>query len=501
MDPALPDADAVAVVASRIAAVGANSDVLSLAGPATQIVDCQGRTLLPGFNDAHCHLLGLGRRLQDVDCGHHRICSISGMQRTLREKAAVLAPGRWLRGFGYDEQLIEEGRHPNRWDLDAVSREVPIWIEHRSGHACVLNSLALSRAGISLSTPEPPAGVIDREPTTGEPTGVLFEMNSFLRQQLGVVRKAEEFEEGMRAAGHLLASYGITSAQDAGPNNGVERWGVLRDLQSAGILRCRITMFAGVHRLEELSDAGLSHGFGDDNLRLGHAKIILTLTSGSLHPSPDELGLLIADAHERGFPVAIHCIEEEAIEAAASAIGQNLRPGLHDRLEHCAEATPRLVREIKYSGARVVTQPGFIFHNGLAYRERVNARLLPHLYPTGSLVRSGVQTAFSSDAPVIDPNPWPALQSAVTRHASDGLPLCGDQDDQQRLPLLDALRMYTLHGAMAEGAESRKGSISVGKLADLTLVDTALADTDTSALAEVRVALTIVAGEVVWGKG
>ena len=256
---------------------------------------------------------------------------------------------------------------------------------------------------------------------------------------------------------------------------------------------------------------------GGHRLRLGHAKIMLTLTAGRLHPPARELADLVSEAHGRGFPVAIHCIEEEAISAAAEVLIANrdsrLRFHPHpnplpegegiiapDRIEHCAEGTPEMITAVKRSGATAVPQPGFIFHNGPSYRRNVEPRLLPHLYPSGALLRGGVPTAFGSDAPVIDPNPWPAIYSAVTRCSSDGMPPDCMNPDKQTVTVRDALRMYTLAGAEAEGTASEKGSIAVGKLADMALVDANPLAVEAGKLPEIQAVTTIAGGAVVWNK-
>ena len=213
-----------------------------MAGAGARVVDCGGLTLLPGFNDAHCHLPGLARRLQDLDCSPGALLGVSGaggaslgalrgrasmealrgrasmesLRAVVRGRALGLARGAWVRGFGYDDLGMVEGRHPSRWDLDLAAPEHPVWLEHRSGHAAALNSLALGLAGIGGDTPDPPGGVIERDGATGEPTGALLEMRAFLRRRLGTVRSRGDFDAGMREVGRLLSGYGITSAQDAG---------------------------------------------------------------------------------------------------------------------------------------------------------------------------------------------------------------------------------------------------------------------------------------------
>ncbi len=498
MERIYPDTEAVAIIGDRIFAVDSNQAILALASSHTRIIDCGGLTLLPGFNDAHCHLPGLARRMQDLDCSPQQASSISELQTLVRDWAETREPGSWIRGFGYDDLRLSDRRHPDRHDLDAAAPSHPVWIEHRSGHASVLNTLALHLAGIHRETPDPAGGVIERDPATGEPTGLLYEMQAFIRERLGNIRSFNDFESGMRAVGRLLVSYGITSVQDAGASNGIERWNTFRRLQSDGVLPCRITMFAGIGRLEELSQAGLHHGSGDHWLRLGHAKIVMTLTAGTLHPSYAHLEAMIAQAHDRGFPVAIHCIEEEAIAAAATALQANISPGLNDRIEHCAECTPLLIDAVRGSGATVVTQPGFIFHNGPSYREHVATELLPHLYPVGALLRAGVATASGSDAPVIDPNPWPAIYSAVTRRAEDRHPLADQSDGVQAVSVDEALLMYTLCSARAEGTSKDKGSIAPGKLADLVLVDADPLSIDPERLPDVKALMTVSEGVIVW---
>ena len=500
MDQAHSRAEAVAIAGGRIATVGSNAAVRRVASERTQVIDCRGLTLLPGINDAHCHLPGLARRLQDLDCRPDRIPSIIELQAAIRAWSAALPAERWVRGWGYDDLGLVERRHPNRSDLDAAAPDRPVWLEHRSGHAAVLNGRGLELAGVRRETHDPPGGVIERDPFTGEPTGVLYEMHGFLRQRLGGVRTSQEFEDGMRAVDSLFNSHGITSAQDAGADNGLDRWRMFSRLQASGVLSCRITMFAGIHRLGELSEAGLLFGSGNGYLRLGHAKIVLTLTPGALHPAPGELGEMIEDCHRRGFPVAVHCIEEEAIFAAAEALTTHRQPDLIDRIEHCAEGTPSVVEAVSRSGAMVVTQPGFLYHNGRSYRQNVDPSLLAHLYPAEALMEAGIPVAFGSDAPVIDPNPWPAIYSAVTRRTADGSSLSGGGVAARRIGVEDALRLYTLAGAAAEGTASFKGAIAPGRAADMVLVDQDPTAISVERLPKVQTMMTLIAGQTVWEK-
>lgn len=505
LNPQQPMAEAVAVSGETILVVGNSTDLQTLSGPLTQVIDCQGQTLLPGFVDAHCHLLALASSLTGVDCGEETVKSIGDLKRVIREQAGQTPPGEWIRGYGYDDLSLQEKRHPTRWDLDEATSNHPVRLNHRSGHATVLNSQALALAGVGRDTPDPVNGVIHRELHTGNPTGVFFEMSGFLRERLDTDRGQRD--QGISKLNQKLLECGITSVQDAGPNNDLARWSVFRDLVDSGRLVSRVTMMAGASHLQEFTAAGMAWGFGDHRLRLGHAKIMLTMTTGDLYPSLPELKDLVSRCHRRGFPVAIHSVESEAVAAAAKVLGDcpvlpDQRNGTapSDRIEHCSECPPNVLSLVQASGAMVVTQPGFVYWNGDRYLSRVAPELLPYLYPIDSWLNAGVSVAFGSDAPVIDPNPWPGIYAAVTGYTRLGarFPKPKGASRKRGVSVLAALRMYTIGGASAEGTQQIKGSIEPGKLADLVLVDADPTRLANSALKDIKTMLTVVGGKVAW---
>ena len=510
MDHNQAGAQAVAIHGNTIAAVGSSSEIAALAAPATQTIDCSGKTLMPGFVDSHCHVLAQAASLHGIDCSPRAVLSIQDLEWAIKRRAETTEAGHWICGFGYDDLSLLENRHPTRWDLDRAAPNHPVRLDHRSGHASVLNSQALDLAGINETTPDPVEGVIHRDVDTGQPSGLLFEMSGYLRQRLSASRDQAAFQASVHHLNNTLLGYGITSVQDAGPDNGMDRWRTFQELQASGALTCRVTMFAGVSRLAEFQSAGLNWGAGGDQLRLGHAKIMLTLTTGALDPNLAALGDMVDNAHRSGFPVAIHAIEQEAIEAAVRVLSGAAplpKPASEtsaqpvDRIEHCAECPPQLMAEIAQSGCLVVTQPGFIFWNGDNYLERVNAYMLADLYPVGALAKSGIPVAFGSDAPVIDANPWPAIYSAVTRRTSNGTFLPPNGFRGQTITVAEALRMYTSSGANSEGSGQRKGTIQPGMLADMVLLDTDPFSAEPEQLKEIRAVLTVVGGQVVWEGG
>ena len=497
MDPSASSAQAVAVAQDRILAVGSDQEIKNLAGAETQVIDGQGLTLLPGFIDSHIHLLSLARTTQELDCSPDKASSVGAIAHRVFEWARIVPPGEWVRCYGYDDLALEENRHPSRHDLDEISPRHPVRLDHRSGHASILNSLGLQMAGINAETPDPAEGVIDRD-ANGEPTGVLFEMSSYLSQRADFGRSRNKKQQGVTAANRLLLSYGITSVQDAGHANGSERWQALRDLIDAGTIQTRITMMAG--RRAELLDAGLSWGSGDHQLRLGHVKIMLTTTTGALHPSLEELSEVAAQAVNSGFPIAAHCVEQEAVKVAAQVIAglPPLPAGVPPhRIEHCSECPPDVLELVRGSGAAVVTQPGFIHWNGPSYRKNVADSLQPHLYPIGPLDAAGVSVAFGSDAPVINPNPWPGIYSTVTRKDYQGI-YVPKEGSSVGIRADWATRMHTISSAESEGTQADKGSITPGKLADLVLVDANPLTIDSEGLKDIKAKMTLVGGKVVW---
>lgn len=492
-------AQAVAVAQDRILSVNDNEEIKRLAGPDTQVIDGQGLTLLPGFMDSHIHLLSLARASQELDCSPDKAPSIGAITHRVFEWARIIPPGEWVRCYGYDDLVLEEHRHPTRHDLDEISPRHPVRLEHRSGHAMVLNSLGLQMAGIRADTPDPVEGVIERD-ANGEPTGVLYEMGVYMSQRADSGRTRNKMREGVRGVNRMLLSYGITSVQDAGHLNGLDRWQAFRELIDADNLQVRLTMMTGGERQSELHDAGLSWGSGDSQLRLGHVKIMLTMTTGALHPSLEDFSELAAEAARSGFPVAVHCVEQEAIEAAAQVIAglPPLPAGVPaHRIEHCSECPPAALDAVKSSGAAVVTQPGFIFWNGPSYRANVAGGLQPHLYPIGTIESAGISVAIGSDAPVINPNPWPAIHGAVTRQDYGGQPF-PETDGSGSVSVESALRMYTMSGAKLEGTAQNKGSITPGKLADLVLVDADPLTVDAQGLKDIKAKMTVIGGKVVW---
>ena len=496
-----PRAEAVAVRGERIMAVGSAQELGDLSRPNTKVIDCQGQILVPGFIDAHCHIMAFAASMLDVDCSPSAASSIQEIKRAVKKRALDVPRGEWIRGRGYDEFSFEAKRHPSRWDLDEAAPDHPVRLDHRSGHACVLNSKALSLVGIAMDTPDPKGGFIERDSESGAPTGLLLEMDEHLEGRLPPLSQ-EAMRRGVHSANQRLVSLGVTSVQDATPSNSVERWDAFGRLKADGTLWPRVTMMVGSRYLEEFLDRGLRFRSGDADLNLGAVKVMLTTTTGSLHPSRGELADLTRMARESGFQVAIHAVEAEAVDAAADALisarGTDNESAptseIRDRIEHCSECPPDTLDKLAGSGIAVVTQPGFLYYSGQRYLDEVPERIQPWLYRINSFATAGLTPAASSDAPVIDPDPMIGIYAAVTRRAKSG-DLIGPSEG---VSACQALRQYTLNGAYAAFQESDKGSVEVGKLADLALLDADPTVVEAEQIRRIRVTMTIIGGQIVW---
>lgn len=496
MDAQRPLADAVLVEDGCISWVGKENDVSTVC--VDRLIDCGGATLLPGLNDAHIHLLAYAASLQRMDCSRNSIASIEDLPRLLQARARTTPAGQWIRGSGYDLFYLAEQRHPTRHDLDHVTPHHPVRLDHHSGHACVLNSRGLEAVGITADTSDPVDGVIKRN-EAGEPTGVLLEMNDYISSRMNEVRDGKAIYRSVAEAGQRLLRWGLTSLQEASPGNDPERWDIFDRLIQAGEFHQRLMVMPGVHYLQQFTERGLTYGVGDQHLRIGPAKLMATHTTGVLQPPEEQIRKLVLEVHQMGSPIAIHAVEQETILAVARALIQAAdkhHDGLYyrDRIEHCAEATPKVLDLLEGSGIALVTQPGFLYENGERYRAEVPCEIQPWIYPLRALQQAGIPLAAGSDSPVASPNPWEGIYAAITRRCFSGEAL----HPEQGLTLGGALLLWTRGAAYASAEEKIKGILCPGMLADFILMDRDITRVEPEELLTCRVAMTVVNGEVVW---
>jgi predicted amidohydrolase YtcJ len=488
-----PSAGLVAVAGDTISYVGTGDELESVTGAGTRIIDCGGKAVLPGFNDAHLHLFSIVRKLLSIDLSPASVHSIADIKEKIRAKAQQVPPGTWLSGTGYDEFYLAEKRSPTRLDLDEVAPGHPVILSHRSLHEGVLNGLALSLAGITVETEEPDGARIERDPITGEPNGIVFGMLETIHREVTPPITGADFDKGVDLADKLFLSHGITSLQDATASNSLERWETVCALVLNRRLRSRVTFMPGAAHWRDFQEVNLKSGSGDNLMRLGPVKV----TPETL-PDQVKLNGLAREVHRAGFQMAFHAIAESEVAAVVTALEDvdKYSPvkGRRHRIEHCSECPPHLLERLKKLGAVIVTQPPFVYASGERYLATVPQSQLPWLYRIRAPLEKGTVVAGSSDAPVAPENPLVGIYTAVTRRARSGQVLL----PEEKIPVEQALALYTINSAYASFEEDIKGSISPGRLADMVVLSDDPRQVDPERIKDIRVEMTIIGGEVVW---
>jgi predicted amidohydrolase YtcJ len=526
LDPAVPPtANAIGIRRGRIAWVGDIADARDGFGGDPRELDLGGATVVPGFIDAHQHVITLGYWMSQIDCGHTAVRSIAELTEAVRARAAVTEPGQWVLGRGYDDNKLSERRHPTRQDLDAVSPHHPVMIRNVSGHMSVANSVALRQAGITRDTASPFGGHIVTD-AAGEPTGLLQEKAQDL---LGVPFLPQDktlLREYLHTAGQACLAAGITSAHEAGIFSPPE-FSVFQEAWAAGTLPLRTYMMIRTPFLEALEGVGLFTGFGDDRLRVGSIKAIsdgslIGRTAAVCHPYEDalrestangeepadhDLGLamftqpelddIVWRGHSAGWQMAIHAIGDRAIDMCLDAYERALRRAPRadhrHRIEHCGVMRPDIIERMARMGVIPVGQPPFITEFGDGFLAHLGAERCRLTYPLASLMRAGIPVAGSSDSPVSSYQPLIGIQAAVTELTAGGDPFA----PAEALTVEEALALYTRNAAYASFDEHKKGSISVGKYADLTVLGSDPRTVPATAISQIDIAATVLGGEIV----
>jgi len=509
-------AQAAAVRDNEICAVGTTEEVSQLAGPKTRVIDLQGNSLLPGFIDSHLHMLLYGTNQLGVDCKND-IGSVGGIKDRLAERARNTPEEEWVRGWGYNDTKLAEERHPTRWDLDEVSVEHPVIAVRTCNHISVVNSKALELLGIGRDTPDPEGGSIGRD-ENGEPTGVLKETAHMLAFEASRYSPSE-MVEALSIADRDFVRLGITSIHEAG-GYGPDQMRAMYRAVAEGHAKVRIyAMVCSLNRSEEFVEkmvkAGIVTGVGDERFRIGPAKIFTDGSSsgptcatrepytsdpndsGILYYSQEEIDEILGTAHERGFQITAHAIGDRAVEMVMNciekALAEHPREDHRHRIEHAGMVPPDLMERMKRLGIVPIPNPAFFYEFGEGYVRNYGERV-EHMFPLSDYRRQDIVAASGSDTPVTVPNPLRGIYCAITRKTESGTPV----GESQRTNLLHAIRSFTQNGAYASFEEDRKGSIEVGKLADLVALDGPILSSTPERILSMRPTLTMIDGELVF---
>lgn len=503
---------------ASIVAVGDVKD-LRARYPSAKRIDGGGTCVVPGFNDCHCHILAYGLDLSAADLSPEHAPDIPSLVARLREWALAHPEAHWITGNFYDQNRMAERRHPTRYELDAVSNDKPVLIEHTSKHGGVANSAALRVAGVTRDTPDPAGGRIERD-ATGEPTGVLLESAMELVTRHQPPLSHAQRVRAIHLAAQAMAKKGITAAADASTG-----W---TDLQAevAAYAQAvkegaplRITLMILAHALRQ-QDGWLTPQdvHTDSNgVRIGIAKIFadgaLTTrtaalrepfldseTTGILLQSEEELQDLVMGTHTAGWQIATHAIGDRAIETMlrlySLALRSRPRSDTRHRIEHCMLLDEQLIARLCELRVTAVLQPEFIARLGDAYRYGLGEERANRLKPVASLLRAGVPVAFSSDCPVVPGAPLDGVYAAMSRTTPQGFVL----NKGERVDALTALRLYTQGSAWAVRDEALTGSLEPGKRADFVVLTEDPAKVPAEEWHRVQVIETVFEGKVLLGR-
>ncbi len=508
----------MAVAGNKILAVGTSADIKALAGPETQIIDLRGRSLVPGFIDAHCHAGNYGPVKFNIVCSAGVISSIDELKKEIRKRAATTPKGGWILGRGYDNTKLKENRHPTRWDFDEAAPDHKVFILRTCGHLGVVNSQALKEFGIRKGTPDPHGGRIDRDPS-GEPTGLLYEQ-ALVPVRMTTQPGYDDLIRGLKIMNKDFLRYGITSATDASGRN-VDEIRAFQKAVAEGWLQVRIyfqvrTSRPSIQLGEHYLQSGLITGYGNEKLRLGSFKLMLDGAGGGgsaamreaypgkpsefgiLHQTQEELDELVLKGHRAGYQVGVHAIGDRAVEMVLKSYARAMkafpRKDCRHRIEHCGFLDGSLMEQMREMGVVAALGLPFLYELGDSYITVFGQDRLQCVYPLRSLMERGIVAGLSSDAPVIDPNPLTGIYFAVTRKTPTGQTIA----PHEAVTLHQAIRAYTLSGAYTTFEENIKGSLEPGKLADLAVLSEDILRVPCEKIPGIKVDLTMLDGRVVY---
>jgi predicted amidohydrolase YtcJ len=523
VNPAQPWVEAVAVDGDRVLRVGGTAEIKKLVGKKTRVIDLKGGLALPGFLDSHTHFLEGGFSLSSIQL--RDVTSREEFVRRVEEKARSLRKGEWILHGNWDHEQFSPPELPRKEWIDAVSPENPVCVCRYDEHIALANSLALEIGGITRKTESPQGGEILKDPVTGEPTGILRDAAMDLVMRHIPRPSPEENLDAARAGLRHAREAGVTSLEDmADASSFAESLEAYQELLKQGELTARIRLYVPIDEVDAVDTLGLKTPFGNDWLAIGGLK---GFADGGLGAStayffepyadnPRNFGLLapqmfpegimekrILQADKAGLQVAIHAIGDKAnfimLNIFEKIEAENGKRDRRWRIEHAQHLRPEDFGRFAKLGVIASVQPFHAIDDGRWAEVKIGKERCKTTYAFKSFLDSGTTLALGSDWPVAPLNPLIGIYAAVTRRTTDGKNPDG-WFPEQKLPLEEAIKGFTLNGAYAEFSEKSKGSIEPGKLADLVVLDQDLFKIAPEGIKDARVAMTIAGGRVVYDR-
>jgi predicted amidohydrolase YtcJ len=510
-------AEAIAAKGERIIFVGANTDAKKLADTKTRVIDLQGKLALPGFIDDHTHFIEGGFHLLSVDL--RDAATPAEFAERIRNRATKLSKGRWIRGGDWDHERWG-GELPNREWIDKFTADNPVFVTRLDGHMGLANSAALKFAGITKDTPSPSGGTIVKDAVTGEPTGVLKDDAMSLMYKVIPDESDAEYEEALQASLNYAASVGVTSVQDI---TGWRDYEIYKRFKNSNRLTVRVYARTPMSQWQRQAELVKQQGAGDHWLKLGGLKAFMDGSLGSttalffepFTDAPDNHGLMLEantpegklketmkQADKAGLQCSIHAIGDKAnhlllnyFEAIEKENGKRDR---RFRIEHAQHLLPDDIKRFAQLGVIPSMQPYHAADDGRWAEKRIGKERIKTTYAFRSLLDAGAVLTFGSDWFVAPLSPVAGIHAAVTRQTIDGKNPNG-WVPEQKISVEEAIRAYTSSCAYAEFAENDKGTLEVGKLADIVVLSQDLFKINSNEIEKTKLVYTIVGGRIVRG--
>ena len=435
-------------------------------------IDGQGLTLIPPFHDTHMHLLSYAANILSYDIRSETAVSKNRIADLVKKAAFIQRNSNMVRLQGLEHNFQEGVSFVDRNLLDQALPDRPLIIQTTSGHAHILNSVALNLAGIQESSNEPPGVTFERTLTDGKLNGVIYESGEYLERKLPSL-EAGLMKDGIISALTLIHSRGINYLTDATHLNDISRYELISKIIDEFSLNMHLIFMPGVPALRAFVEAGRTYRSTEGKMMVGHSKIMMTNSSGVLHPDKKEFQEMVRESHFQGFPVAIHSVDMDSIDLILEVLKNEYLLG--DRIEHASELRDDQIVKMASLGVSVSTQPSFIYERGDTYLSSQPGSNINSLYRINSLRKAGITVSASSDSPVTYPDPMKTIYSAMTRKTKSGKVL----NSKESISTLDSLRMLTTDSVTISGL--RNGSLQDPKTLDedSLVLDTNLASGET----------------------
>jgi len=519
VDPRAPRAEAFAVKANRFLAIGTTAEMKALIGRGTQTLDAKRMTIVPGFIDCHNHAPG-EILLYNVLVGNPFVVefvTIDSIVAKLREKAQTTAPGTWVEGYFFDDTKVKDGRLLNVHDLDRVSKDLPVVVQHRGGHTSFYNSKALEMADVNRETPNPVGGTFDRD-ETGALNGRVTDKARSVFERVGKreaftdAQKEQRSRDGLAHISKQFVRYGVASVHHEGGD-----LFALQQVRARGDLLHRVSYEANEKVLEAMISGGIESGYGDEWIRFGATSEhtvdgsfsertmalstpypgVVPAYKGNVTETQDELNAWIERVHRSGIQVNCHANGDVAIAMVLTAFerAQKIFPRADARpkITHCTLINDGLIERMKLLGCVPAAFTTYAYYNSDKF-QYYGEEMMKHCMAYRSFLDAGIVAAAGSDFSPGPFDPRMAIQGMVTRTGWDGKTWGANQ----RISIEEALRVNTLNGAYNSHEEAIKGSITAGKLADFVILSEDLFTVDVGKIKDIEIVRTVVGGSTVY---